>query len=1026
MHYSTRFLSIVVLIIQGFIIVSLWNDFQSDSAQRLNRLADELYGSRLSVIHTYEHVTQVVLQQLLSRKDVQQMLAAFSKTAPTIEPALQQSLATIIEDTYRVLKPHQICFLQLVSPSGHSIVRYTDAGLSLTNTDINQRELIRNVLTTQRMHHQFEVHDGRPSLRFVYPVVNNNRLFAIIEFGIDTSEPRSQLFENFGYHGEGVVRRIIRYSALEPFWQQQWATHHWLNEQFIFESPPDQTANWIQATDQALLHHLPLTRALRYGQRFSDYFCVRDLDCIAIVALPKFNEDGVAEAYMIAYFKDSSYGQRLKHDLIIGIVASLLLITITWIVKRWLYSQQRLRTITDYMAEGLYVIANNGRILYANRAAEQILGYTRDDLIGQNAHRLLHIHDPKQLLVNGICPLQSQALSDDTYRSDDECFRHYDGRILHVSVTASALRISEKIEGVVVLFRDISADYQTRIRLQQAETAFETLTESVIVTDAQATIGLVNRAFTLITGYSEQEVLGRNPRILSSGRHNRDFYAQLWQTLLTTGHWEGEIWNRHKNGHVFPAWLRIQAVFDSQQQVSSYVGVVQDLTVLHAKEDRLRQLSDYDQLTGLLNRDAIVTRLHEILTANQPVAVLRLDLDRFKRINDSLGHLVSDNLLKLVAERIKNVLYVRDSCARLGGDEFIILIAGLDTPDVPQRVAERILRTIRKPIALTDTEVRLTVSIGIACTPQHGHDVTTLLKNADAAMYAAKQQGRDRWCYFSADMLSDSQHLLSLEAQLHHALMMGELRLFYQPKITLADGSLLGFEALLRWQHPTQGLLGPGDFLDTIRDAGLMPQVTAWVINQAAQTCLQWQQAGLTVGRIACNIDALTCDALEIQNVLKHTLATTGIQAHDLELEIVETAMNPVAKSSQLWHALVAQGFELAIDDFGTGESSLGRLKQLPVTTLKIDRSFVRDIEQDANDRAIVQSIISMATILGKQVIAEGVETPAQLALLLTLGCHAIQGYLISRPLPEADVPTFITQQTPVNIEALCRGEKTT
>jgi diguanylate cyclase (GGDEF)-like protein/PAS domain S-box-containing protein len=568
------------------------------------------------------------------------------------------------------------------------------------------------------------------------------------------------------------------------------------------------------------------------------------------------------------------------------------------------------------------------------------------------------------------------------------------------------------VTGTVVLFRDISAEVETRIRLRQAEIAFSHLTEAVVVTDADARILAVNPAFTQITGYTEEEVLGKNPDILASGRHDRAFYERMWQTVLELGYWEGKLWNKRKDGATYPESLKITAVRDENRQLVGSVSVFNDITEPRAKEKRLRHLAYRDQLTGLYNRTVFMhvfaQALQRARDSGVRLAVVYIDVDRFKRINDTLGHAFGDALLRKVAKRIRAILGAKDVAARLGGDEFVVLIEDAGQDAFPAGQVQALIDRIRAPVAVRGKKLHVTTSVGISVYPQDGDNPSALLKHADSAMYLVKRSGRNACHFFTAAMDEGAGAGYELETGLRAALDRGELCLHYQPKIALADGQVIGVEALVRWQHPSEGLLPPDRFLGAAGETGLMQPLTQWVIGEVSRQCARWRAEGIEVGRIACNLDAGIYRSAALETLLMEAVTAAGITPADIEIEILETGMLRDLPSRRLWQRLVAHGFDLSIDDFGAGESSLARIKELPVRTLKIDRGFMRDLETNAEDRSIVHTIIAMTQALGKQALAQGVETDAQVCSLIEAGCDAIQGYWFSPPVPPEAIPDLV------------------
>lgn len=540
-------------------------------------------------------------------------------------------------------------------------------------------------------------------------------------------------------------------------------------------------------------------------------------------------------------------------------------------------------------------------------------------------------------------------------------------------------------------------------RLQTANMAFNHMAEGIIVTDSDRKIIAVNEAFTTVTGYKENEVLGKNPNLLSSGRHDKDFYASMWTSINEEGYWEGEIWNRRKSGELFPMWSTINVVSDQNGGATEYVAVFTDISEKLHNEESLRKLAYHDPLTGLVNRTAFSELFEHALSRafrqESKLALLYIDLDHFKRINDTFGHALGDDLLVGVADRIKDVVRDVDKVARLGGDEFTILLEDLSGNEAPSLVANKILEAMRDPFVLGGERLFITASIGISIYPNDGDDANELLKNADAAMYLSKQEGRDKYRNFTESMARDANKRFEIESQLRHAIARDELFLVYQPQVSLNTGELIGVEALLRWNHPQKGILTPPVFLDVAKDAGLMNTISHIIIEDACRISMKWRKTFLRNGRVAVNVDLDFFSRDNIENYLIEVVSRSGATPDAIELEILEFAMMLGEEHGVPWKKLVKHGFKFAIDDFGIGESSLARLKSLPFTTLKIDRSFVRDIEKDEDDRAIINAIVAMGKQLGKYVIAEGVETKEQLHFLCEAGCDGAQGFYFAKPM---------------------------
>ncbi len=549
--------------------------------------------------------------------------------------------------------------------------------------------------------------------------------------------------------------------------------------------------------------------------------------------------------------------------------------------------------------------------------------------------------------------------------------------------------------------------------LQQASAFFEATRDGVVITDLTPRILAVNRAYTDITGYGAEEVLGRNPNLLKSGRHDEAFYQALWSSVVETGHWQGEVWNRRKNGELFPEWLSISSVPDAHGLPRAYVGVFTDISQLRQSEERLQHLAHHDPLTGLPNRLLALSRLQHALERaerrGEQVAVLYLDLDRFKNVNDSLGHPVGDELLTLLAERLGNRLREEDTLARLGGDEFLLVLESIQLPGQAATVAQTLIDQLSKPFRLAGgQDIYIGVSIGISLYPDDARSVTELIQHADMAMYQAKQSGRNTYRFHTEALSAAASERLELETHLRHALTHGEFLLHYQPLLD-ARGGVSGVEALVRWQPPGQALVPPGRFVPIAEDTGLIVPLGEWVLREACRQGRAWIDAGQPQRVMAVNLSVRQFHAGDLVDTVRRALADTGLPPQCLELELTESMfMDHAEQSIATLQALKALGLRLAIDDFGTGYSSLAYLKRFPIDKLKIDQSFVRGLAEDANDRQIAATIIAMAQVFKLEVLAEGVETSEQFAILDGLGCDFFQGYHFHRPAPAEQIQAWV------------------
>jgi diguanylate cyclase (GGDEF)-like protein/PAS domain S-box-containing protein len=634
-----------------------------------------------------------------------------------------------------------------------------------------------------------------------------------------------------------------------------------------------------------------------------------------------------------------------------------------------------------------------------NAYLEKMLGYGEDEIVGKST-RLLYSTEAlyKEIGRRGYEILASGA----TY-SIDALLSRKDGSMFWARLSGHALHKGNPHGGSIWLIEDISARKEAEEQLRLAGLVFESSAEGIVLTDADAKILSVNPAFERITGYSAAEALGKRPSMMQSGRQNAGYYDDMWRALREKGMWAGEIWNKRKDGSLYPEWLTISAARDARGQVTHYVGVFTDITDLKRSEEQLRHMAHHDPLTDLANRALLDDRLdHALRRAHREgrlLAVLFIDLDRFKTVNDTLGHDVGDELLIEIANRLRSSLRDGDTLARLGGDEFVLILEDLDSPRMAGRVAEKIRSLLNEPVNVSGHELFVAGSIGISLYPDDGDDVATLLKAADSAMYAAKGAGRNGYCFYTAQMTESALERLQIEQQLRHALDSAQFRLYYQPQFSLGNGRLIGAEALIRWQHPTLGIVPPDRFIPAAEESGLIIAIGEWVLRESCRQLAGWRRAGHEVPKIAVNVSARQLGRGDLPALVRRVLAETSIPAADLELEVTESV-------AALGEALLAElnelhaiGVKLAIDDFGTGFSSLAYLGRMPIDILKIDRAFVHDVDINSANASIIRAVVELARGLRVTVLAEGVETEEQHTLLKSFGCNAVQGFLFSKPL---------------------------
>ncbi len=588
------------------------------------------------------------------------------------------------------------------------------------------------------------------------------------------------------------------------------------------------------------------------------------------------------------------------------------------------------------------------------------------------------------------------------------------GSIRHLQThTEVDLDQQDKIIRVFGITKDITDEVNAATKLKQAATVFNSTSEAIFITDENNLIISINPAYTQVTGYSENEVLGNDPRILNSGHHDKAFFKNFWYELKINGRWQGEIWNQHKDGHIFPVWQSITSIKDSSGKIIQFVSIFNDISTRKADEELIRYQANYDGLTGLPNRNLFLDRINIAIKLAQrdkkQLALLMLDLDRFKWINDTLGHKAGDILLQETAKRLINSVRKSDTVARLGGDEFAIILTEISCFSDAETIANKIFLAFKTPLFIEGNEVHISGSIGITIYPDDGDNVDSLQMNADNAMYSAKESGRNRYHYFTPQLQAKAERNLMLINYLQQALKRDEFDVYYQPVIDQVSHQIVSAEALIRWQQPQLGFVSPAEFIPLAENSGLIRIIGDWVVLRVAENMQRWQQLGLKPIHISINKSAHqfskdSCDE-DWSNLFKqHDIDVSRVTVEITESVFMDKGHGYVATLA----AMQQQGMKISLDDFGTGYSSLSYLKRFPVDVLKIDRSFIQDITEDSSDAMLVELILSLAEKMNINVIAEGVETEEQLAFLHKINCRLIQGYFFSKPLPLTEFEDFL------------------
>jgi diguanylate cyclase (GGDEF)-like protein/PAS domain S-box-containing protein len=671
--------------------------------------------------------------------------------------------------------------------------------------------------------------------------------------------------------------------------------------------------------------------------------------------------------------------------------------------------------VFDSSSDAILITTPDARIVSVNAAFTHLTGFSQADVLDQNPRILSSgMHNP------AFYGEMWAALQTHGRWKGHITNQRKGGGLFEANLTINAIRdASGAVHHYAGVIEDITEARRAHERLLLAGSVFDHAHEAIMITDPQGLIIEVNDAFSRITGFSREDVLGQHTRMLGSGRQGKDFYAEMWDTLARTGEWTGEIWNRRKTGEVYAEMLTISAVRGSEGEVLRYVSLFSDISQQKEHELKLERIAHFDALTGLPNRVLLSDRLLQVMATTRRrgkhLALVFLDLDGFKTVNDTFGHNVGDQLLIALALRMNQSLREGDTLARLGGDEFVAVLQDLDTHEDCMPVLERLRAAAAQPVLIDNEPIQVSASLGVTFYPQNSDiDADQLLRQADQAMYQAKLSGKNRFHVF--DAVHDRNlrdHHESLEA-IRTALERNELVLHYQPKVNMRTGEVLGAEALIRWQHPERGLLGPAHFLPAIENNALAIEVGQWVVHTAMQQMVNWQAQGLNLP-VSVNMDAQLLQQPDVMSWLTTALARyPTLPPGNLQLEVLETsALDDMVHVSDVMRQCSAIGIGFALDDFGTGYSSLTYLKRLPAKELKIDQSFIRDMLDDAEDLAILQGVLGLATAFQRSVIAEGVETVEHGRMLLRLGCEHAQGYAIARPMPADALPQWVTTWQP-------------
>ncbi|MFQ6021845.1 MAG: EAL domain-containing protein [Acidiferrobacterales bacterium] len=685
--------------------------------------------------------------------------------------------------------------------------------------------------------------------------------------------------------------------------------------------------------------------------------------------------------------------------------------------------EERVRLLLESTGEAIYGVDSDGICTFANRACLRMLGYKHvHELIGKNMHNLIHRAGPDNKAIDQKnCHLCQGFRENRDTHVDDETLWRKDCASFPAECWSSPIYRDGEVVGSVFTFVDIAERKRAHAERIKLSSAIEQAADSIIITGRNGIIEYVNPAFEQTTGFSREECLGRKPDFLKSGRHDKSFYEQMWKTIFDGQVFRDVFVNRKKTGDLYYEEKTVTPLTDDNGDITHFIATGKDITERILAQERVHYLVHHDALTDVPNRNLLMERLDQAVMhahyQDHAVAVLFLDLDRFKVINDTLGHDAGDEVLQAVSERLRNCVRANDTVARLGGDEFALLITHIDKTKDIAPIARGILNVFSRPFKLSDREVFVTASMGISVYLNDSTDAATLLKHADIAMYQAKDQGKNNYRFYTSDMDARTMERLNLETALRRGLERREFLLHYQPKVNLDSGEIIGMEALIRWQRPELGLVSPLEFVPLLEETGLIVPVGEWVLESACQQAQAWKNAGIFVPNVAINLSARQFGSASLLAAIDQLCNEAELDPELLELEITESVLMTEGDSSmETLQALKGMGIKLAIDDFGTGYSSLAYLKRFPIDTLKIDRAFIKDLPTDVEDAAIVSAVIALAQGLGLNVVAEGVETHEQLQFLRSRQCGAAQGYVFGRPLPAEELTALLRTEKPFEL----------
>jgi diguanylate cyclase (GGDEF)-like protein/PAS domain S-box-containing protein len=894
---------------------------------------------------------------------------------------------------------------QFHSPSGQSFLRW-HAPEAYGDALFDTRPDLKKVNFEQKARSGFEIGMDQAAIRYIFPVLHQGKYLGSVEYGVPFSVVReaiSALDRSREYAfllRSDRVKQVMRASVVERYGVSA------LSDNYLVEDPnatlPDslKPLSPVALALSARMRDMPqIQHALKVGEHAA-VILEQNGESWIVLLHPVLDVEGKQTAFMVTYARDKAAAVLNKQYILYACLYTVLMAGLGFAFWRFyrssdalLAERKTLKVLTDTMSDGLLATDDVGHVVVINPALREMSGFDNPADLNKWASQLFR--DP------------AQAARSDQVQAAPLIRR--DGSLISVEFSSRIILEEDQYRGVVVVIRDVTARKHVEEELRLAAHVFKNTAEGVIITDHHGRILAVNEAFSTISGYTQDAVKGHKASILSAGPDNDPVYLEMDASLAQSDHWHGEFLNRRHSGSLFVADMTVSSVRDKMGTLTHYVGVFRDISEQKQSAEMMQRFALHDILTGLPNRALLHERLDKVLrnyaTTKKGAALLFLDLDQFKHINDSLGHSVGDQILQQVTGRLLGAVRDGDTVSRIGGDEFFILLESIVSHSQVEEVVQRILSDMTKPYLIDPLNLHLTCSIGISFFPEDGMDAESLVRKADMAMYEAKGLGRNSFRVFEPDLLGRASERLEIGNALHGATARGELRVFYQPQNRASDGVCEGVEALVRWMHPTRGMISPALFIPIAEDIGLIGEIGTWVLRESCRQLAAWHAMGIDIPRVAVNLSVQQLENEDLPTIVAEALREYDLDTSELELEVTESMiMNQADKIIGILNALSNMGIKLAVDDFGTGYSSLSYLKHLPVKRLKIDQSFVREITTDPNDKAIARAIIALGHSLEMDVLAEGVETEAQAEFLRAEKCDVLQGYLFSKPLPADEV----------------------